>query len=57
MRTKQVMKDAAWLWLPLFIAALFALGFYRSYLDPAASASGASLCPQGAHLDRFLGCP
>lgn len=52
-----MVRDAAWLWLPLFITALFALGFYRSYLDPSASASGVSVCPQGSHLDRFLGCP
>jgi len=57
MRTKRIAKDAAWLWLPLFVAVLFALGFYRSYVDPASSATGMSVCPQGSHLDQFLGCP
>jgi hypothetical protein len=57
MRTNQAVKQAAWLWLPLFVAVLFALGFYRSFVDPGASASGVTLCPQGSHLDQFLGCP
>jgi hypothetical protein len=57
MRTKRIMKDAAWLWLPLFVAVLFALGFYRSFVDPSAASSGVSLCPQGSNLDQFLGCP
>lgn len=51
------MKEAAWLWLPLLLAACLALGFYNSFVAPGASASGVSGCPQGSHLDQFLGCP
>ncbi|WP_183407926.1 hypothetical protein [Nocardioides marmoriginsengisoli] len=57
MRTRSLLTEAAWLWLPLLVVGFIALGFYRSYLDPGASASGVSLCPQGSHLDQFLGCP
>jgi hypothetical protein len=56
MTTKRVMTQVAWLWLPLLLVALFAVGFYNSYLDPDAPASSSS-CSQSTHLDRFLGCP
>ena len=51
------MTEVAWLWLPLLVVGFIALGFVRSYVDPGASASRVSLCPQGSHLDQFLGCP
>lgn len=51
------MQEAAWLWLPVFLAACLALGFYRSFVEPGASASGVNLCPQASHLNQFLGCP
>ncbi len=51
-----MMREAVWLWLPLFLAVCLALGFYRSFVDPGASASGSTRCPQGSQLDQLLGC-
>ena len=57
MTPQQVLVHASWLWLPLLLVVCFALGFYRSYVDPGHAASAATSCPQARHLDRFLGCP
>jgi len=48
-----MVTGAAWLWLPLFLAACIAVGFVNS----ATGASPTSGCTQSSHMDRFLGCP
>lgn len=54
MSAKQLVTGAAWLWLPLFVAACIAVGFVNS---ASGSSSTANTCAQSSHLDRFLGCP
>lgn len=55
--TKALAKQAAWLWLPLFLGVCVVLGAYNSYLAPESSGSQVTLCPDSSHLNRFLGCP
>jgi hypothetical protein len=57
MTTKHLVREAAWLWLPLFVGVCFVAGFYRSYVDPGTTNSQVSPCPDGSHLARFLNCP
>jgi len=57
MTTKHATRQAAWLWLPLFVGACTVVGFYRSYVDPGGSSSQVTPCPDGSHLARFLHCP
>lgn len=55
MNLKGLLTGASWLWLPLFLVACLAVGFYNSYAGPAGSA--VTSCPGGSQMERFLGCP
>jgi len=56
MRTKDLTTTAAWLWLPLLVAAFIVLGFFRSATDPGSSDAGSTGCPAGSQLGQFLHC-
>ncbi len=51
-----MIRMAAWLWLPLFIALCFAIGTYRTAAGAAESGPG-SCGSSATQLDIFLGCP